>query len=1126
MSERGQDLSARERVFFKRFEVLLTLVLFCGLWTSGSAQTTAGSVVGRVVDSSGGIIQDATVLLRNEATGVSVTQQTTTTGDYTFNSIQPGPYELKVTAAGFKGQTISHLNLDIQQTLREDITLQVGESNVTVQVTAETPLIQTDSIYVGNIVEGKQIEQTPLNGRENAYSLLGLQPGVQRPNSNALISGGSFKGGANQTIDGISNNDVVNARMSDQVPSLEAIAQFNTIGINAPAEYGNGGAQVVIVTKSGTNRFHGTAFFFNRNRYFQARNYFLTPGSPIPAFNRNEYGGSFGGPILHNHLFFFASYENIHSLTTVTRGYQMPPTAWLNGDFSQYTSVGGSPTLVYDPLTGKPFPNNQVPAGRINQISKRFIPYFSAPNTTTANGLGNNFTYSSPTLEIDPRFSIRIDYAATQKDHIMFRFYNNRRQPSPFDVGGTDKFGNYDQLGNIINQFAGNYTRTISNSMVNELVLGLNKRADPRISQNHDLDPSSLVSGLPTVDPGYGLLPTVNISNLQKIFDTGSSTAHQHTTQAYDNFSYIRGNHTFKFGAQFLATAESGTSYNTGTFNFNGQYTGQYDNRGIPRQTVNAVNAFADFLLGYLNGSSVSSNNFTYYVLAKSVGLYARDTWNVTPKLTLELGLRYDKLFPFQMRRGGLSVFNPSMNKLVVVHGDPVPEIAARYSSILVDGASVGYNMGNWIHLQNFNFAPRVGFAYRPFDAQQFVIRGGFGIFYNNLPLSTLVNGLGNQLPFVLNTSYGTPSGVDVPTLTFDNPFPAAGGGVTANPGATGVQRNIKTPNNTQWNLSIEGEARYKIALRASYIGNLGTHLHTPLPINQTTPQPLGGPGQPPNSQAAAPFQPFAGITYYQYEESTNTNQLQLGARRRFSDLTFDAEYQWTKALGIDGPNDETVTDRRDIRYDYGNLDYYAHHALAFSYNYVLPIGKQKYLLGNVGPWLDEIVGGWQLTGVWRAQSGSPFSVTYNSSVPGQPSGRADLVPGAALYPSKKTVKNWFNSGWVNGKPVCSSSTQTNCVPGSPAAFTPVPNGQYRYGTSQRNMVFGPAFSSWDAGIFKNFKIGEAVSFQFRAEAFNILNRANFGGPAANISNTSNVGVIGSTSGDNRELQFGGRLSF
>ena len=198
-----------------------------------SAQTTTGSFVGRVADPGGSVIPEATVTLRNEATGLVVTQKCNSTGDYTFTDIQPGAYELRVVAKGFETDVISHLNLDIQQTLREDFTLRVGETTTSVQVTAQTPLIQTDTTYVGNIVDGKQIEQTPLNGRENAYSLLGLAPGVQRPNSNALISGGSFKGGANQTIDGISNDDIVNARMSDQVPSLEDMAEFNTIGITA-----------------------------------------------------------------------------------------------------------------------------------------------------------------------------------------------------------------------------------------------------------------------------------------------------------------------------------------------------------------------------------------------------------------------------------------------------------------------------------------------------------------------------------------------------------------------------------------------------------------------------------------------------------------------------------------------------------------------------------------------------------------------------------------------------------------------------------------------------------------------------------------------------------------------------
>lgn len=1063
--------------------------------TVAHAQTTSGSFVGRVTDPTGSVVPGATVKLTNEATSVATTQVTNGNGEYTFSYIQPGTYTLAVSAQSFSASVINHINLDIQQIVREDFALKAGSATSTVTVTAATPLIQTDSSYVGNIVDGKQIQETPLNGRENAYSLLGLAPGVQRPNSNALISGSSFKGGANQTIDGVSNDDIVNARMSDQVPSLEAMAEFNTIGVNAPAEYGNGGAQVIIVTKSGTNAFHGTLFEFNRNRYFQARNFFLVPGSKIPPFNRNEYGGSIGGPVLKDKLFFFFTYENIHSLTTVTRQYAMPTPEFLTGDFSKYTSLAGKPTIIYNPFTKLPFPNNTIPSGMINATSQKFLSYYSAPNTTTATGLGNNFTYSSPTLELDPRWSIRGDYQIDTKDHVMFRFYANRRIPAPYDVGGTDKFGNYKILGNIINQFAGSYTRVISSRMVNEFIFGLNKRADPRIDQNNNVDPTQLVAGLPPTASGYGLLPTVNIAGMQKIFSTGSSTNHQHTLQFDDNLSVSLGSHNLKFGGQFLSEYEGGTSYNTGSFSFDGRYTGQYTTTG---QSSNEVNAFADFLLGYMDSSSTANKSNTVFVGAKTYAAYATDTWNATPKLTINYGLRYDKLFPFQVTQGGLATFDPQLGALVTITGTPDPALVQAYPT--VDGSTVGYNLHNWLHMQNINFAPRLGFAYRPFDSQSFVLRGGYGIFYNNLSLAVLVNNLSNQLPFILSTSYIANSNT-VPNLTFDNPFPTTGASA-GNPNASGVQRDLKTPYNQQFNLTVEDEVWKKIAVRASYVGNLGTHLHTPYPLNDVIPQPIGGPGQPATVQAARPFQPFGNITYYLYGESTNTNQLQLAARRRFSGLTFDLEYQYTKALGIDGPNDETVTNKLDIRQDYGNLDYYARHALALNYSYSLPIGRGQWLLGNANAALDRIVGGWKFSGVWKATSGTPFSVSFNSSLNGFPSGRANFLAGTPTYPAKKTYKQWFNA----------------------SAFAVPAN--YTFGNSQRNMMFGPSFSEWDAALLKDLKITERVNFQFRAEAFDVLNRANFGNPAANVSVPATIGQISSTSADNRELQFGGRISF
>lgn len=1063
------------------------------------AQTTSGAFLGRITDQSSRVVVGASVVLRNETTGIEINQTTGQAGEYAFNSVSPGLYQISVSAAGFATKVATNINLDVQQTIREDFSLSIGATTATVNVTATTPLIQTETSDVSNIVTGQAIQQAPLNGRENAYSLMGLAPGVQRPNSNALISGSSFKGGANLTIDGISDNDILGARMSDQVPSLEAMAEFNVTDVNATAEYGNGGAQVNIQTKSGTNEFHGSAFEFNRNRYFQARNYFLAPSQSIPAFNRNEWGGSIGGPVIRNKLFFFFSYEGIHSLTTVTRGYTMPTPAMLNGDFSAYKSLAGQSTLVYDPSTGQPFPNNQIPSNRISAVSSQFLQFFSTPNTATATGLGSNFTYSSPTLEIDPRYTIRADYQISQADHVMFRFYNSLRSPSPYDEAGTDKFGNYKSLGNIINQFAASYTHVFRNNMVNELTFGVNKRADPRVDENNGINPQTLVSGLPPTDAGWGLLPTVNITGIQKIFSTGSSFSHQHAIQTYDALSILRGKHNIKFGGQFLSDSATGVNYNTGSFSFDGHYSGQFGTSG---QTSNPIDSFADFLLGDLSGSSDYSNKYPFTVGMNSFAMYAMDNWDVRPRFTLNIGLRYDKLLVPSVTQA--SIFDPSSGGLVEFAGTPLPSLMTAFPQILV-GSSVNVNTGNWLHMPAFNFAPRVGFTYRPIEGKNLVVRGGYSIFYDNITLSDYVQNIGNQVPFILSTSWTPPAG-NTPSLTFANPFPTSGG-VTGNPNVIGVNRHLSVPYQEQFNLTLEDEVWQKIAVRASYIGNLGTHLHMPYPLNDPIPQAVGAGQTYASTQAARPYQPYAGITYYSNGESTNVNQFQLSARRRFSQITFDVEYQYTKALGIDGPNEETVTNKSNIRHDYGNLDYYARHELSLVYNYNLPVGKGQWLLGNANAVVDEILGGWQLSGIWKATSGSPFSVSFNSSVTGFPSGRADYHAGINPYPTTKEHNAWMS-------PIASG------------AFT-VPAYTYgNFGNSQRNMLFGPCFSEWDGGVHKDFKITEKATFQFRAEAFDLLNRTNFGGPNANISVPTTWGTVTSTAADNRELQFGGRVSF
>lgn len=516
------------------------------------------------------------------------------------------------------------------------------------------------------------------------------------------------------------------------------------------------------------------------------------------------------------------------------------------------------------------------------------------------------------------------------------------------------------------------------------------------------------------------------------------------------------------------------------------------------------MNSFADLLLGDIAADNTFNSSATYATALTTYALYLADTYNVLPKLTLNFGARYDKLLPFQMLQGGLATFDPVLGKVVAVAGTPDATIAPLFPYVL--GSQVGYTTQNWIHLQNLNIAPRVGFAYRPLQSGRMVVRGGYGIFYDNLSFQFLVNNLANQFPFVLNESHSSPSG-STPGLTFENAFPATGlsGG---NPNVFAVQRDFKTPYNEQWNLTVEGVAVKNIAVRVTYLGNLGTHLFLPYPLNDYIPQPIGGAGNPASTQLARPYQPWGSITQYTSGASTNLQELQLAAQRRVAGLTFNIQYQHLKALGVDGPNNETAADKSDIRYEYGNLDFLAQNALSASYTYDLPIGTGKALLAHVGPRLNKVVSGWHLNGVVKAQTGKPFSVNYSTTIIGSPDPalgpRASRVPGVNLYPQHQSPSEWCN----------------------PAAFqTPAP---YTFGNSQRNSIYGPAYEDWDAALFKQTQITERVKFEFRFETFNVLNHPSFGQPSngGNNINSANVGTITTTSGNNRELQFGGRLSF
>lgn len=1048
----------------------ILLLLPCALLLHGQARY--GAVLGRIADPSGGGVATATLTLTNESTNVVKETVSSGQGDFTFPNVEPGSHRLSVSAPGFKTTALTGISVQVDQTVRMDVTLDVGDVQTRVEVSASAPVVQSETSSVGSVVDSRQITAIPLNGRANFYSLLALAPGVQGAGSNPLVAGGTWYGSTNMTLDGVTNNDVGNERVLGTVPSLDAVQEFKVIGNGASAEFGRGGAQIVMVTKSGTNEFHGSLFAFNRNRALAAKNFFAT-GLPKPAFNRNEFGGSIGGPILRDRLFFFGSYEGLRFRASQTNVVAMPTTELVAGDFSR---VG----TIRDPLTGVAFANNRIPESRMSAVSRELLRFASTPNLpgTGAAGLGPNFAYNVPRRENLDRYFGRVDYQASSSDRITGRlsYVDNGPFVSPAG-GGTDKFGNWGGFGLATRNVMASYTRIISARAINDVRFGFAQERNFRTPQNPGFDPSSIIPGLISPVAELGGLPTVTITGFRGFDDLPGSGDTKRSYEIGDTFTLSLNRHTVKAGFEFQRASmfnfQNPPPYR-GSFAFDGRYSG---------------NAFADFLLGYPSLTGRVSRNVESEPVNNRYAAFIQDDWTVSSRLTLNLGLRYEYQGLFRNSRGDMSNFYPELGSIAVIGGTPDPRLTAALP--VVDGSSVGIDADNYVHPDRNNFGPRIGFAFRPLDNNRFVLRGAYGIYYNVLPGYLGYFQLSTNPPFLVAETF-EPAPGDVPSLSFSNPFPGQGT-IPASPSITAVARDRRNPYQQQWNFTIEYELLPATALRASYLGNKITHLERGLNLNDPPP----GPGA---VQPRRPYQPFGAITYYEPGRNQITNQLQLGLVRRFtSGLAFEVEYQLTKGLS-EQLFGQAPMDNRNARLDRGNLDFVRRHYATINYIYELPFGQGKRWLSSLSGAADKIVGGWQVAGVTTLATGTPYSVTHTSRTLGWPSGRADIV--GDPDPGDRTIERWFNPGAF----------------AVPAPFT--------YGNSARNMLFGPGLSTWDVGVFKSTRITERIDTQFRAEFFNIANHANFGNPGTDITVPSAVGRITSTSTDPRTIQFGLRLLF
>jgi hypothetical protein len=1096
-SSAGKATSLKTRIGFFLGNLLVTacaaLALINLFESHGMAQVgTTARVTGTVTDQSGAALPGATVTARESETNATRTITTSANGNYVITQLTPGTYSLIVTSPQFKTFQQDDIVLTIGQVAEINVQLQIGEAQQKVTVTTNAPVIQTEDSSVGALIDSATIVNTPLNGRLSIMGLMALAPGVQGAGAQDQIpvygvtpsvgtgSRNSY-GGVGYTLDGAVNMEVTLERGEGEVPPLDGIAEFKLITSAVPAEF-NQPSQVIVVSKSGTNQLHGMALEFNRVAATAAKSYFAG-ALPKPQYIRNEYGGNLSGPILlpkiydgRNRSFFFFNYEGFRLIQASNVNSQEPTEAERSGNFA---GVG----TIIDPLTKLPFPNNQIPTSRLNPVDVNLQNLlFPLP---TAPGIGTNTFELVPYVSTATRYAVRIDHKLSESNQLRFTYLRAFYGPNP-SVGASSKFGGMHGIGEHNSNFILGLTHIFSPSLLSDTTVSYLHIPVYRTPQNYNVPFSSVIPGL-----GTELIegaPQLTIKNITTVSEAGSKDL-IYDVQLSSSVTKVLASHTIKAGFSYLYDNhwnDGAVAPQRGSYTFTGQYSGV---------------GYSDFLLGYPSATSKPTpNNFITRNISAQYGFFLQDDWKVTGRLTINAGIRYDLQWFRPSPYGNASLYIPSLQQ-VVVFGNSYPPANAVVPAIpafltlpieLSPKAGLSNNVWSYLGQDTNNVAPRLGFAYQVMPKT--VVRGAFGIFYNLLPASYFGNYAAN-IPFEGTETFEQPAGV--PTISMNAPF-ASTGAFTANP-SVNAQHSTVTPYTEAWNLAVERQFGKNTSVRVGYVGqnnikqnNSSGSGNTAPDINLPSPAP--GPVQPRRF-----VQPWATISLLDDPIfHSSMNSLQVGVHKQYgSNFTIDAEYQWTRVLGTENfENPLTVGD------SYGNIGGITPQVAVVSYSYLLPFGNGQLLFSDAGNVVNKVISGWRFSGITDYQGGQPFSVSFSTSVQGSVSGRANRVPGVPLYPSNKSLHEWFN----------------------PAAFTAPPT--YTYGTSGYDMLWGPRYQDWDMSLEKNTVFKERINLQLRMDAFNAFNHPNFSTPNAAVSNPSNFGQITATTGENRTVEFAAKLSF
>jgi len=1132
-------------------DVLFSCLLACLALAPAAAQTF-GEITGEVRDPTGAVITGASVTLTNVGTNATRSTESNNVGLYAFPAVPPGQYTVKAEKQGFKTYTRTGIQIQVELRARLDIDMQVGQLTEIVEVSGQAPLLTSENATVGTVIENRRIVELPLNGR-NYLQLVALAPNVSFGFPSAGQAG-SRQGGIRSdqsisvagqraqfnrfTLDGVENTDP-NFNTFVVLPSVDALEEFKVQSGVYPAEFGRGATQINVSTKAGTNNYHGTVFSFVRNDRLDAKNYAFTAARPPKdPFKWNQFGFTVGGPVsipkLFNgkdKLFFMANYEWFRQRRNVQSVYSLPSAVMQGGDFSEITRLATTNPVyssgIYNPrsrvqqgstVTATLFDNNRIPASQISPISRQLLEFFPTPNLANPN-LANNFVKGAGRPINRDQFISRMDFVESSKSQWNARYsWGDENQLSEFlKLNGEAVITNF-------NQYMATNTRVLSNTMVNEVRFGYTQfynTAGPELAFTRDVVGELKIPGLASGPPVQWGIPNISLQGVYSGFGNGSEGPYENNNSALqiiENLSWVRGKHSFKFGGEVRNDHynQIGNQFPRGQFTFQRNAT---NNLTVSGRTGDP---FADFLLGETFQAEAAVSIADAKFRSTGFAFYFDDTWKVTQKVTLNFGLRYELTPPWEDQTGTLfngivpfdvrttiaapNVANraeyPFFQRQGAARQNCYEGISLRWPDIATrcDGA-----LGNrLVGVDKNDFAPRLGITWAVAD--KWVIRTGAGYFYSQdtgNPRFDMARNLAGRLRDNSRT--------DFPQLTWANALGSIAGGVANvfRPYTFANPYDRRTPITAQYMFNVQRELPSQTLLEIGYLGSVSRHLESLRAVNEAIP------ADPRVDRRAvferSPFPNFGRIQLIDNGGNGNYNALSAKLTRRFSQgLYYQMGYTYSKSIdtatAIRNQGGDTLFPQNSYcrscekaRSSHDNRQRFGTSAL-----WELPFGKgRRFAVEN--PVANTLAGGWQISSFFVLQTGFPQTLTNGQ----------DASNTGAFFDRPNT--NGTDAKLPRGQ----QDPQRFFV-----TSTLSPNAPGTHGNVGRNTLTAPGIIGWDFSALKNFYLfSEGRYLQFRFEAFNFANHANWGNANGNVT-SGGVGTITGTRGNMRNLQFALKLVF